>query len=290
MSTGGGDADRTVEGLGDREGAGAAGAPGQMPARRRRWWLRGILALVVLGVLAGGAELALRAIIPQVIASQLREHLGLPDGHPVEVALGGSALVPALSGHVDQVELTIPDLTVFDGIETTLRASADSLPFDPSKGDIVGATASATIPSNSMDEVMALVTNGFVDEGEVRSGELVLGRALPLFGYEVQLTASIAVSVDRGDLRIEPRGVNAAGFDLTAEQLRPLLGEAAAGLLDPHTICIRDQLPAGITLTDIELRSTALGGSATVTAALAPDVLSNPSQQQPGSCDGEQAD
>lgn len=263
MSTGGGDADRTVEGLGDREGAGAAGAPGQMPARRRRWWLRGILALVVLGVLAGGAELALRAIIPQVIASQLREHLGLPDGHPVEVALGGSALVPA---------------------------SADSLPFDPSKGDIVGATASATIPSNSMDEVMALVTNGFVDEGEVRSGELVLGRALPLFGYEVQLTASIAVSVDRGDLRIEPRGVNAAGFDLTAEQLRPLLGEAAAGLLDPHTICIRDQLPAGITLTDIELRSTALGGSATVTAALAPDVLSNPSQQQPGSCDGEQAD
>ena len=83
---------------------------------------------------------------------------------------------------------------------------------------------------------------------------------------------------------VSPTEIKAAGFDLSAEQLRPMLGETAAALLDTHTGCVRDRLPAGITLTDIDLRANSQGGSATVTASLAPDLLSNPKQMQPGSC------
>lgn len=264
--------------VGDSLGAGAA------PRRRRRWWLRILVTLVVIALLAVGAEFALRAIIPSVIASNVREGLGLGKDHPVEVQQGGSALMHALTGHVGEVQLTVPDVEVFDGIVTTLHASADSMPFDPTAGDILGGTASATIPSSSMDAVVKLATDGLVDTGEVRAGEILVGRTIELFGLQVPLSATLAVSVENGDLLIEPTSVRAVGFDLQAEQLRSLLGESAAGVLDAHAVCVRDRMPAGIRLTGIELRSGLLGGSATVTVDLAPDLLSNPRQQQLGTC------
>ncbi len=249
-----------------------------------RWWLRAAVAVVALAVLAGGAELALRAIIPSVIANVVRENLQLDEAHPVRVELGGSALLPALTGRVGEVSVTVPHVQVLDGIEATLHAHADSLPFDPTKGEIRGATASAKIPASSMGAIVALATDGLVDEGDVRPGELIVGRTLPIFGFEVHLTVGLAVSVQQGDLLIEPTSLSAVGFDLTADELRPLLGDAAAKLLDAHTVCVRDRLPAAITLTEVALSYTGGGGAATVSIDIAPDALSNPAMQEPGSC------
>jgi hypothetical protein len=107
---------------------------------------------------------------------------------------------------------------------------------------------------------------------------------MQMFGYDVHLTAGLALSVQNGDLLIDPTSINAAGFDLTTEQLRPMLGEAAVALLDTHEVCVSDRLPAGVTLTNIELKSTAMQGSVTVTAALDPDLLSNPAKLELGTC------
>lgn len=252
--------------------------------RRPRWWLRILIAVAVLGVLALGAEFALRAIIPNVIAGAVRENLGLRQDHPVAVELGGSSLLPALTGRVGHVEVTVPDVEVFDGIETTLFAQADSMPFDPTRGEIMGGSASATIPARSMNALVSLATNGLVDTGDVGQGEIHVGKTMQIFGFDVLLSATLAVSVSNGDLLIQPTAVSAAGFDLSTEELRSLLGEPASSMLDVHAVCVRDRLPAGISLTGLELSSTALGGSATVTADLAPDLLSDPAQQQPGSC------
>jgi hypothetical protein len=254
--------------------------------RKPRWWLRILIVVAVLGVLALGAEFALRAIIPNVIAGAVRENLGLRQDHPVAVELDGSSLLPALTGRVGHVEVTVPDVEVFDGIEATLFAQADSMPFDPTKGEIVGGSASATVPSQSMNAVVALATSGLVDTGEVGDGEIRVGKTMQIFGFDVLLSTTLAVSVAHGDLLIQPTAVSAAGFDLSTDELRSMVDEPVASMLDVHTVCVRDQLPTGITLTGLELSSTALGGSATVTADLAPDLLSNPAQQQPGSCAG----
>ena len=124
----------------------------------------------------------------------------------------------------------------------------------------------------------------FVRGTTVRNGEIELGRTMQMFGWDTQIAASLALSIQDGDVLVDPTEIKAAGFDLTVDQLRPLLGEAAATLLDTHTLCVRDKLPAGITLTDIDLRANGEGGQATVTATLAPDLLSNPKQMQMGSC------
>lgn len=250
-----------------------------------RWWLRIFISVLALAALGGLAELALRAIIPNVFAGVVREQMGLPDSYPVEVELGGPALFPALTGHVNNVTLRVNRVEVFDSIEANLFATATSVPFDPTKGDIVGATASVTIPSKSMGAVMALVSNGLIDEGKVQNGTIELGHTMQMFGFDARIAANLAVSIQDGNVLVEPTAISAAGFSLTAEQLRPLLGNTAAALLDTHTVCVRDQIPAGITLTKVELQSSALGGFATVSASLAPDILSNPMQQQPGICD-----
>ncbi|NLA66275.1 MAG: DUF2993 domain-containing protein [Leucobacter sp.] len=267
------------------------GAPSEFEAqpRRRAWVRRVIWAIVVLALLVGCAELALRVIIPNIVASQIRDQFGLPASHPVDVELLGSALLPALSGRVGPIEVEVPDALVFDGIETTLRASADSVPFNTANGDILGAEASVTVPSSSMGAVVSLVTNGMADSGEILGGELIVGRSIELFGVEATVTASIKASVSGGDLLIEPTGVNAAGFNLSAEELRPLLGEAAAAVLDVHTVCVRDRLPKGLTLTDLTFVPSLRGGEvATATARLAPDILSNPDKLQPGTCADDQ--
>lgn len=252
--------------------------------RRPRWWLRLLVTLVAVVALAGIAELGLRAIIPNVIAGLVRDNMGLSKDHPVEVELGGSALLHALTGRVGDVTMRVPKVEVVEGIEADLFASADSIPFDPTKGDIRGAVASATIPSSDMSALAALVSDGLIDAGSVSNGEIELGRTMQMFGFETQIAASLALSIQDGDVLVNPTEIKAAGFDLTAEQLRPLLGDTAAALLDTHTVCVRDRLPAGITLLDIDLKANALSGSATVTAALAPDLLSNPAQLQLGSC------
>lgn len=251
---------------------------------KKRWWLRITITLVVVVALAGIAELALRAIIPNIFASIVRDNMGLSADHPVDVELEGSALFPALTGHVNDVTLRVPDVPVLDGISVDLSATAASIPFDPTQGEIVGATASARVPSRDMSTLVSLVSDGLIDEGTVQNGEIELGRTMQMFGWETQISASLALSIKDGDVLVDPTEIKAAGFDLSVDQLRPLLGETAATLLDTHTVCVRDKLPAGITLTDIDLSANAEGGSATVTASLAPDLLSNPKQMQPGSC------
>lgn len=257
------------------------------PGRKRkpRWGLRLLVVVLSIAALGGIAELGLRAIIPTVIANLVRDNMGLPKDHPVEVKLGGSALFPALTGHVNDVTLRVSDVEVYDSIEADLFASAALIPFDPTTGEMKGATASVTIPSTSMDSVMSLVSNGLIDEGEVQNGTIELGHTMQMFGFDARIAATLAVSIDDGNVLVEPAAISAAGFNLTAEELRPLLGNAAAALLDTHTVCVRDQIPAGITLTKVELKSNALGGTATVSASLAPDLLSNPKQQQPGTCE-----
>lgn len=259
-------------------------APIAAPRKRAKLWLRLFVVLLAVAAFAGLAELALRAIIPTVIAGVVRDNMGLSKDHPVEVDLKGSALFPAFTGHVNNVSMKVDGVSVFDGIEANLFAYAESVPFDPSKGEILGARASVTIPSKSMNSVMALVSNGMIDEGSVRDGEIELGRTMQMFGYDVPLKATLAVSVDRGDLLVRPTSVSAAGFDLSTEELRPLLGDAAATFLDTHVVCVRDQLPAGITLSQVAFKSNVFGGSATVSAKLSPDLLSNERQLQPGTC------
>lgn len=249
--------------------------------RRPRWWVRLLAVLVGVGVLAGAAELALRLIVPGVIGGIVREQLSLSDDHPVEVSLGGSALAFALRGGIGDVTVEIPDAPLIEGVPVDARVHAGFSPFNPAEGEIEGGTASLTVPREQLGAVISMLTSGVAQSGEVRDGELAVGRDIEVFGQKITLTARIALEVHDGDVEIVPRGVNAAGLDLSAEQISQATGSLLDPILQPQTVCVRDRLPAGVTLSGVRLSST---GSASIEAVLDPRILSDPAELQPGSC------
>lgn len=252
-----------------------------MAARRPRPWLRLITVLGVIGLLLGAAELALRLIIPGVIATAVRDSFDLSDDHPVEVGLEGSAVLHALTGRVGGVNVEVLDVPVLEGVAVTVHASAASVPFDVSKGRIDGATASVTIPRDQLDPLISLATSGLAQSAEVRHGNLQIGRKIDFFGVGIPLEVTLAISVADGNVVVDPVTIGAAGAELTAAEISRLSLGSLRGILTEQSICVRDRMPVGVTLTSIEFSST---GDARISADLSPEMLSNPAELEYGSC------
>lgn len=252
-----------------------------MAVRTTRPWRRVLAVLLGIALLAGAAEFALRLIIPGVIGGIVRDELHLTEDHPVEVSLGGSALLHALRGGIGDVSVEIPNAPLIEGVVLDARVHADFSPFDPQTGEIRGGTASLTVPKDQLGPVIALLTSGVAQTGEVRGDELAVGRTVEAFGQQLTITARIALDVHGGDVEIEPRGVEAAGLELSAEQLSQATGSLLDPILQPQTVCVRDRIPAGVVLADVVLSST---GSVRIEADLDPRILSDPAQLEPGVC------
>lgn len=253
-----------------------------MTQRKPRWWARALGVVAVLALLAGAGELALRLIVPGVIEGAVRSELKLSDDHPVDVDLGGSALLSAMRGGVGDVTVAAPGVPIVEGLTADARVHADFASFNPAKGEIRGATVALTVPQDELGTTVELLTQGIAQSGSVHGDDLVVGRSLELFGQSVSLSASLRLGVEDGEVTVEPTGVKAAGFDLSAEQLGDATGSLLDPILKPQSLCVADRLPRGVELTDIDLSST---GSVTLRAALAPTILSDPAQQELGSCD-----
>lgn len=249
----------------------------------RRWVKVAIAVGVTLVVLVGAAEIALRMIIPNVVDRELREQLDLPRQHPIDIELGGSTVLHALGGGVGDITVDIPDAPVMEGLTASLTLTADRVPFSVTSGDLSGAEASVFVSSDELGPVISMLTSGVADTGRTSSGMLVVGREISAFGFTVPIEGRLQLSTVDGQVRIEPKGLSAVGFDLAAEQLAASTGGLLDPLLSPHILCIDDQIPAGLTLKDIYVGVTGVR----VSVALAPDFLSNPEQQQPGVCEGE---
>lgn len=266
----------------DSEAPADGAEPAPAPERRRsRWWLRLIAVVTVLAVLFGLGELAVRMLVPGIVASAVRQKLELTADHAVDVSLGGSALLNVVQGRLGDVTVDVADVPVMDGISVSASLHAASIPFDFGGKPISGGTVELTVPKDQIGPIVELATKGIASTGKVSDGVLEVGRKVELFGQKVPVTATVSLGVKDGDLTLQPRGVSAAGFDLSAKELRRLTGPALNAVLKPQTICVRDRIPAGVTLTSLVLSST---GSVRVAADLAPTILTDPEMRKTGSC------
>lgn len=245
-----------------------------------RWIKVLIAAVLTIGVLGGLAEWGLRLVVPGVLENQLRDNLELPRSQPVVVTLGGSALLYAVQGSIGDVTVEMVDAPVADGVRATLELHADRVPFSATSKEMRNATASIFVAGDELGPVVSLLTNGVADSGQTENGSITVGRTVETFGFQVPLKATLGLSVEDGEVRVEPRGLSAVGFDLSAEQIAAATGGLLDPLLSAHVICVADRMPAGI---DLESIRVSMGG-VRVDVDLAPDFLSNPKQQQLGSC------
>jgi len=79
----------------------------------------------------------------------------------------------------------------------------------------------------------------------------------------VRVGVDLRPSAVDGAIALEPVAVTLGDATITADELRatPIIGDAAAGLLQTQVVCIASTLPASLKLTDLAID----GGVLTVT-------------------------
>lgn len=252
-----------------------------VPDERRGLGRGGKIGIVVASVVVGLAAVAIvadvvaRGIAEDRVAEEVRQNLPAQVSGDVDVTIGGfSVIAQYLSGTMDEVVLSAPDLEV-DGAPIDVQVALSQVPVDLETP--VGHLA-ATL---SADEA---ALNRLIDvpgaTGEVTLGDGTVGYegSVEVLGFPVgyQVTATPTAAGDR--ILLEPVGVEvgAGGGSIDVSGLvQRLLGD------DPVPVCVAEHLPAGI-----EVGSVAVAPGAVRIDLEGDDVLlSGDAMSTTGSCD-----
>lgn len=225
-------------------------------------------------------EFALRKVVPQQFAGHVREFLHLSDDHSVEVELEGVLLQQLIVGIFNNVQVSVADAPLADGLRANLFAHASKMPKNPMEGQIIDGVVGVTFDSEQLSEVVRVLSRGVGQEVEIEKDHLTVSNSISLFGQKIPLKISFELAANDGQLHINPVGIEAAGLiGFTVDQLQNVPG--LTQLAEGFDICIADKLPDGVSLEKITL-STA--GTLTVTGEINPEIGMNAALQEFGVC------
>lgn len=233
----------------------AAPSSSQPVRRRRRVWPWVVLGIaVVLAVAAFAADALVRGMAEKAIAEQLATALEVPDDADVVVQIGGgSVLVQALAGGLEHVDVTVDDLTL-GTLTGDLTIVAEGVPLDPG-APTRELRVRYAIPESALSALTPEITGVMIDDVTLDDGEVVATGSATVFGARLALGIGLTPSALEGDLAFAPTSIRIGDDSFTAEQLsaNPLFGGLASTLLQQRRVCIADELPAALTVTDLDV-------------------------------------
>ncbi|GAA1748699.1 LmeA family phospholipid-binding protein [Agromyces humatus] len=224
------------------------------PRRRRRAaraWI--IVASIVVGVavLLVIADVVVRGIAEQRVAEQIEAELPPGVEGEVDVTIGGfSVLAQYLTGTIDHVELSAPELLV-EGAPLDVDVTLQGVPVDfaspIAQADATVVADEATV--NRLIEVAGIEGGLTLGDGAVgyeRSIEVeVLSIPIPI---TVEVTATPVAAGDTVVLESIGVDVSAAGGSVDLSGLAErIIGD------DPIEICVAERLPEGVEVTAIDV-------------------------------------
>lgn len=252
-----------------------ASAPPRRRNRAARAWIIVGVIVVVLAALVVVADLVVRNVAEARFADEVEANLPDGVGGEVDVTLGGfSVIAQYLSGSMDRVELSAPQLTV-DGVPIAVDVVGEGVPVDlAAPVDRMTATVEADAEAiNRLIQVQGV-------EGDLAFGDGTVGYtdSIRFLGLPVEFSVT-ARPVAAGDtVLLEPEGVEvgALGGSFDASGLVDrILGD------DPIPVCVAEHLPQGVEVQQIVVRPDG------ATVALQADGLrlDEASLATKGSCD-----
>lgn len=257
-------------------------APEEAPQRRKRrvWpWLVTLLIVVVL--LAGaaiGAEWFARSAVQGGIRTLLASELGL-DGDTVDVQVDGVVIPQLISGTLDDVSVSAPDVT-FGELSGDVAVTITDMPI---RADAAAGPGTATVRLDQAQlQALLSTVDDFPAEGVgIAAPDVTLATELSIFGIGVPVGVGALPGVADGNLTLTPQSFTAAGATVSADQLRSQFGGIADRVLRTWDICIAQYLPAALTLTSVAAEATEVVATFDIDGAVVVDTT----LRQDGTCD-----
>lgn len=225
--------------------------PAEPPKRRKAWpWIVAALAVLALMVVAWFvAEWIAKDFVTKSIRTLIVTQLALPEDQAVDVTVEGMVLPQLIAGTLDEVTVASEDVTI--GPTTgDVTVHAQGVPI---RADAPAQAGSATVRLDA-DQLQGLLSSidGFpADSVALEEPDVTMSTDLSLFALTVPIGVSLTPGVSDGDLVLSPAGFQIADAEFTAEGLRDQFGALADAVLRDWTVCIADDLPAGVTLSAV---------------------------------------
>ena len=251
------------------------------PQRRHpgRWIAAILVLLVLLAGAAVAAEWLAREVTTNSIRNTVKSEFGLPRDQAVEVDLPGIVLIQLAKGSLDEVTITSDDVTL-GALTGDMTVHATGLPV---RGDDPFASASATIV---LDEAQLRALLGTVegfpaDSVALDDPDVTMTYPLQVLGVDVPITVALTPGASDGDLVLTPSAFRIGDAEASADDLRNRFGPLAQSVLGDWQVCIAQHLPAGVTLTGVDVAGGELVGTVAVDGRIAVD----PELQANGTCE-----
>lgn len=250
---------------------------GTAATRRRRWPWVVLIVVVVLAALVVAAEFVARAVLPGAVRSIVIEQLDLPADQQLDVETEGLLLPQLVAGRLDTLRLSTDAITL-EGITGAADVTATGVPLRG--GDLDGADGTIRIDQEQFTALLS-DTDLPVETVQFAAPNATFGGSFDVLGTAVPVSVTLTPGAVDGDLELTPVAASIGGVDIDLDRVGSSLGSLGAGITEPRRVCIADQLPAGLTLTGVEI----VDGEAVIDIDVNGAIVTDESLQEKGSCD-----
>lgn len=250
-------------------------APVRPSRRAGRVWGTIAAMIVALAALLVVADVVVRDIAQDRFGDQIRANL--PEGidGEVDVTIGGfSVIAQYLSGTMDRIELSAPDLVV-NGAPVAVDVVGEGVPVDLAS-PVAFLTGTITVEEDSLNRLVSVpgVSGAFT------LGDGVVGYAgtIEVLGLTLDYSATARPTAAGETVLLTPEGVevtSGAGVVDVSVVVDRLLGD------DPLVICVAQYLPEGVEVHDLAVSPS----TATVELRATGLMLDEASLARTGGCD-----
>ncbi len=261
-------------------------APAAAPSPRRHvWpWVVGFVIVAVLAVAAWfAAEAIARQVVTGIVQDQVRTQLSLPADQQIDVEIDGAVLPQLISGSLTRLTISSDDVTVGgEGSDAQVTGDMSVVAHGVAvrDGAIENADATLVLDEQQLRDLMSNVESFPAESLGLEAPNVTMSVDLTLLGATVPVAAALTPSAAEGDLVLTPASLRLGDAEVSAAQLQKTFGRLATGVLRDWDVCIAQYLPAGVTLTGVEVTGEQLVADFAVDGAIATD----PSLQENGVC------
>ncbi|MGN6221227.1 MAG: LmeA family phospholipid-binding protein [Microbacterium sp.] len=252
------------------------------PPRRRMWpWIVGFAIVAVLAVAAWfAAEAIARQIVTGIVRDQVRTQLALPPEQQIDVDIAGAMLPQLIGGTIDDITISSEQVPLGEsGVTGDVVVSAQGLPVR-GEPDLAGATATVSLDEQQLQKLLSSLDGFPAETVGLSAPNVTMTLDLRVFGAQIPIAVALTPSADAGDIVLTPASFTLGQSEVTADALRAQFGRLTDTVLRDWDVCIADQLPAGATLTGVQVDGTRLVADFDVDGRIATD----PALQQNGTC------